>query len=60
MKIKIFKISTKEMFTFQNKHELLIFVYNIVGHVPENTTINNLIKLLPKNDYCDVKSTKKG
>ena len=60
MIIKVFKISTKEMFTFKNKSEFLIFVYNIVGPIPADTTINNLMQLLPKNDYCSVKGTKKG
>ena len=55
MIIKIFRISTKEMFTFKNKAEFLVFVYNTIGEVPANATINDLIKMLPKNDYCKVK-----
>lgn len=55
MIIKIFKVSTKEMFTFKNKSEFLIFVYDVTNHLPSNTTINNLVKMLPKSDYCRVK-----
>ena len=52
MIIKIFKVSTKEMFTFKSKAELMIFVFDTVGKLPAKTTIDNLIKMLPKNDYC--------
>ena len=52
---KIFKISTKEMFTFKNKSELIVFVYEVTGSVPANATINDLTKMLPKKDYCRVK-----
>lgn len=50
--IKIFKVSTKEMFTFKSKAELMVFVFDTVGKLPAKTTIDNLIKMLPKNDYC--------
>ena len=52
MIIKIFKISTKEMFTFKNKTELMFFVYQVTGRSAPNATIADLIKILPKNDYC--------
>lgn len=52
MIIKIFRVSTKEMFTFKNKAELIAFVFNTVGRLPAKITIDNLIKTLPQNDYC--------
>ena len=55
MIIKIFKVSTKEMFTFKNKSDLLTYVYNVTGRSPANATINNMVKMLPKSDYCRVK-----
>lgn len=51
MIIKIFKIPTKEMYTFKNKSELITFVRDAVGTLPANITIDNLIKLLPRKDY---------
>ena len=55
MIIKIFKVSTKEMFTFKNKTEFTVFVYEVVGKLPANATINNLMQMLPREDYCKVK-----
>lgn len=60
MVIKIFKVPTKEMFTFKNKTELLIFVNEVVGSAPYNATIDDLVRMLPKTDYCKVtKNTKR-
>ena len=55
MIIKIFKISTKEMYTFNNKIELFDFVKNVIGgHIFYNKTIPQLIAYLPVEDYCRV------
>ena len=54
MKIKIFKVSTREMFVFKNKSELIIFIYETMGTVPYDANINDLIKTLPKEDYYRV------
>ena len=56
MVIKIFKISTKEMWTMKNKESLCEFIANEVGKRPdEKLTIFNLVKLLPKENYYRVK-----
>lgn len=55
MKIKIFKVSTREMFTFKDKSELIVFIYETVGTVPYNANINDLIKTLPREEYYRVK-----
>ena len=55
MIIKVFKVSTREMFTFKNRTELLMFVYNVVDELPTSMTIDNLIKMLPKHEYYRVK-----
>lgn len=56
MIIKIFKISTREMYTFQNKHELMLFVRKVIGWIPPSSfTINDLVKLLPQENYCRAK-----
>lgn len=56
MIIKVFKVSTKEMFTFKTKTDFMVFVYNIVDDMPpSNATINDLMKMLPKRDYYRVK-----
>lgn len=55
MIIKLFQVSTKEMFTFKNKSELLVFVYQLTSNLPSNPTINNLIHALPKNDFHRIK-----
>ena len=55
MIVKIFKISTKEMFTFKNKYELYAFVKaNTNTHPGFNTTIAQLIRYLPVEDYYRV------
>jgi hypothetical protein len=55
MIIKIFKISTKEMYTFKNKIELFNFVQE-VAHTQAlyNRTITQIIEYLPAEDYCRV------
>lgn len=56
MIIKIFKVSTKELYTFRNKAELLNFIRSAVGiPVFYNTTIPQLLEYLPKENYCRVK-----
>lgn len=56
MIIKIFKVSTKELYTFHNKAELLNFIRNTVG-IPVfcNVTIPQLLEYLPKENYCRIK-----
>ena len=56
MVIKIFKISTKEMWTLKNKYALCNFIQNETGITPSSTmTIFKLIQYLPKDNYCRVK-----
>ena len=56
MKIKVFKISTKEMFTFKNKLEFYYFVKSETNiHVCFNFTINTLMNYLPVENYHRVK-----
>ena len=56
MVIKIFKVSTKEMWTFRNKDVLRKYIIQNILCVPRpNATINELIKYLPVEDYCRVK-----
>jgi hypothetical protein len=53
MIIKIFKISTKEMYTFRNKSEFNKFVRIVTNKHPSfRLTIDQLIKYLPVEDYC--------
>lgn len=55
MIIKIFKISTKELYTFKNKMELYTFIKEVTDRHPGfNTTIDVLIRYLPVEDYCRV------
>lgn len=55
MIIKIFKISTKELYTFKNKLELYNFITLSTNRYPSfNVTIKDLIKYLPVEDYCRV------
>lgn len=55
MIIKIFKVSTKELYTFNNKRELYDFITSSTNRYPSfNTTIGELIKYLPVEDYCRV------
>ena len=56
MIIKIYKISTMEMWTLKDKKALIDFIKmetNIT--VPANFTINQLIKYLPIENYHRVK-----
>ena len=55
MIIKIFKVSTKEMWTFRNKNALRRYVMQNVLCIPKtNATINELINYLPVEDYCRI------
>lgn len=55
MIIKIFKISTKELYTFNNKSELFEFVKDATDMpVFYNKTIPQIIACLPVEDYCRV------
>lgn len=56
MIIKIFKVSTEEMWTLQNKKRLILFIEKETGMlVPERLNINQIVKYLPVEDYCRVK-----
>ena len=56
MVIKIFKISTKEMFTMKNKKALCDFINQETGVTPDNKmTIFKLIQYLPRENYHRVK-----
>lgn len=56
MVIKIFKVSTAEMWTLKNKKRLILFVEQETGAlVSDKLTINQLIRYLPVEDYCRVK-----
>ena len=56
MVIKIFKISTKEMWTINNKESLCNFIYKETGKLPDNKlTIFKLIQCLPRENYYRVR-----
>ena len=56
MVIKIFKISTKEMWTISNKEALCDFIKQETGARPDSKlTIFQLVKYLPRENYCRVK-----
>lgn len=56
MIIKIFKVSTAEMWTFRNKDAFRKYVVSNIMCAPnQNATINELMKYLPVEDYCRVK-----
>lgn len=56
MVIKIFKISTKEMWTIRNKMSLCDFIYQETGAKPDcSLTIYKLVQYLPREDYYRVK-----
>lgn len=56
MIIRVFKISTAEMWTFYNKQALRKYVIQNVFCLPKkNATVNELIQYLPVEDYCRVK-----
>lgn len=56
MIIKIFKISTKEMYTFKNKFELYSFVMATTNRYPSyQLPIDRLVEYLPVEDYYRVR-----
>jgi hypothetical protein len=56
MIIKVFKVSTAEMWTFCNKEAFRKYVVSNVLCVPKsNATIDELMQYLPVEDYCRVK-----
>lgn len=56
MIIKIFKVSTAEMWTFKNKKAFRKYVVsNVLCVPPTNATVNELMRYLPVEDYCRVK-----
>lgn len=56
MIIKIFKISSKEMWTIRNKNALCDFIKQEVGMQPHpSQTIFELVQYLPKENYHRVK-----
>ena len=56
MIIKVFKVSTAEMWTFRNKEAFRKYVVKNVLCVPSKTaTIDELMQYLPVEDYCRVK-----
>ena len=56
MIIKIFKISTKEMWTINNKDALCNFIKTETGIEPDNKlTIFRLMQYLPKENYHRMK-----
>jgi hypothetical protein len=56
MVIKIFKISTKEMWTMSNKEALRDFIKQEIGIKPDSKlTIVRLIQYLPRENYYHVK-----
>jgi hypothetical protein len=55
MIIRVFKVSTKEMYKFQNKYELYMFVREVTNRYPSySNTIDQLIGYLPVEDYCRI------
>ena len=56
MIIKIFKISTKEMWTIDNKADLISFIAQETGKEPDcKLTIFKLMQYLPRQNYYRVK-----
>ena len=56
MIIKIFKVSTAEMWVFNGKHEFRKYVMSNVMCLPSSrATINELMDYLPVEDYCRMK-----
>ena len=56
MVIKVFKVSTAEMWTFRNKKVFRKYVMSVVLCAPKsNATVNELMEYLPVEDYCRVK-----
>jgi hypothetical protein len=56
MIIKVFKVSTAEMWTLKDKKRLIAFIERETGtFVSDKLTIDQLIRYLPVEDYCRVK-----
>ena len=56
MVIKIFKVSTTEMWVFANKQAFREYViHNVLCAPRQNATIDELMRYLPVEDYCRVK-----
>lgn len=56
MIVKIFKVSTAEMWKLRNKQALISFIEKETGIlVSTKLTITQLVKYLPVEDYCKVK-----
>ena len=56
MIIKVFKVSTAEMWKFRNKQAFREYVMRNVLCAPKsNATVDELMQYLPKSDYCRVK-----
>lgn len=56
MIIKIFKISTMEMWTVRNKKELIKLIVQEIGtNVSDTLSVNQLLKYFPIDDYCKIK-----
>ena len=56
MIIKIFKVSTKELYNFQNKQSFCDYVRSVSGMpLVHSLTIDDLMNYLPREDYCRVK-----
>ena len=56
MIIRVFKISTAEMWTFSNKQSFRKYVIqNVLCAPSKNATINELMEYLPTEDYCRIK-----
>lgn len=59
MIIKIFKISTMEMWTLKNKKELVRLIEQEMGiYVSDKLTIEQLMKYFPVDNYCSVQQRK--
>lgn len=56
MIVRIFKISTEELWTISNKSQLVNFIKQETGMIVSSSfTIKQLITYLPVEDYCLVK-----
>ena len=56
MIIKVFKISTSEMWTMRDKKALMQFIKQETDvYVSDKLTVDQLMRYLPIEDYCRVK-----
>lgn len=56
MIIKIYKLSTRQMWTIRNKEALCEFIHQEIGVWPDKkATIFELVKLLPRENYYRAK-----